>query len=110
MKQHKIKELKEVILNSIYDFESDTRIEKIKYLKQRFESEKGWQIDRDGFYIAAKDWFQGLAINVTFYNHEIVKMIYPDFEALTDGQFFKLVESYWDRLPLALVELFAEVV
>jgi hypothetical protein len=110
MKQHKIKYLKELILSSVYDFESDNRIERIKFLKQRFEAEKGWQIDREGFYPAAKDWFQGLALNTPYNNWDIVALVYTDPKELTEGQFFKLVESYWNRLPLALVELFAEVV
>jgi superoxide dismutase len=48
--------------------------EKIKYIFNRFNSEFGWNIDRIGKHKAMTEWLSGLALNIEYYNDDIVKL------------------------------------
>jgi superoxide dismutase len=48
--------------------------EKIKYIFDRFNSEFGWNIERIGKHKAMTEWLQGLALNIEYYNDDIVKL------------------------------------
>ncbi len=46
----------------------------LKFAYDRFMSEKGWQVKREGMEKALNDWLSGLALNVAFNNHEILTL------------------------------------
>ena len=51
-----------------------TEEELIKYLFDRFNSEYGWSIERQGKRKAMIDWLQGLAIHIPFYHEDIIEL------------------------------------
>ncbi len=51
-----------------------TEEELIKYLFDRFNSEYGWSIERQGKHQALSDWLQGLAIRIPFYYEDIIDL------------------------------------
>ena len=80
---------------------------KIKYLRDRFNSEYGWMVLRVGKLKACREWLQGLALNVDFYYYDIEKRLeswgiteksHPEF---IDGEWAEL-DRYWDRLGEAV--------
>jgi len=48
--------------------------ELIKYLFDRFYSEYGWLMERVGKQEALTDWLQGLAINIPYWNGDIIDL------------------------------------
>ena len=48
--------------------------EKINYLFDRFESEYGWAIPREGKRSAMAEWLSGLAINIPYTYGEIIEL------------------------------------
>ena len=51
-----------------------TEDELIKYLFDRFYSEYGWLMERVGKQEALTDWLQGLAINIPYWNGDIIDL------------------------------------
>ena len=65
----------------------------------RFNSEYGWNIERDGKFKAISEWLSGLALDIEYYNDAIVDLavkmgsIDPNpSEKLKD----KVAANYWD--------------
>lgn len=54
--------------------ENSSRLEKIKYLFNRFNNEYGWHVKNVGKQKAIAEWLQGCAIPITFWNNEIIKL------------------------------------
>ena len=89
------------ILDTVKDYNGDelpTRQAKINYLFKRFNSEKGWQIQRDGKRFAMLEWLSGLALPIACYNGEIIDMAIKfgsidsnPSEKLQD----KVLDGYW---------------
>ena len=48
--------------------------ELINYLLDRFNSEYGWSIERQGKQKAMADWLSGLAIRIAFYYEDIIEL------------------------------------
>jgi hypothetical protein len=48
--------------------------EKINYILNRFNKEYEWNIQKVGRYKAMSEWLSGLALDIEFYNDEIVKL------------------------------------
>ena len=96
------KNYKKYILDTIETDNDDkplkTDQEKIKYLFDRFNSEYGWNIDRVGKQKAMTDWLQGLALNIEYWNSEIVplaiKMGSID-ENPSEKLQAKVIKNYW---------------
>jgi hypothetical protein len=72
------KNYKKYILDTIETDNNDkplkTDQEKIKYLFDRFYSEYSWEINRVGKHKAMSDWLSGLALDITYWNDNIVKL------------------------------------
>ena len=51
-----------------------TDTDKIKYLFDRFNSEYGYMIERVGKQKALSEWLSGLALDITYWNDNIVKL------------------------------------
>ena len=52
-------------------FENATIAQALENASKRFRSEYGWQINHNGLLEACKQWFQGIALQVPFWNEEI---------------------------------------
>ena len=72
------KNYKNYILSTIETDNNDKPIktdnEKIKYIFDRFNSEYGWEINRVGKQKAMTNWLQGLALNIEYWNDNIVPL------------------------------------
>ena len=72
--------------------------EKIKYIFDRFYSEYGWNIDRVGKFKAMTEWLQGLALNIEYWNDNIVplaiKMGSID-ENPSEKLQARVIDNYW---------------
>ena len=72
--------------------------EKIKYIFDRFNSEFGWNIERIGKHKAMTEWLQGLALNIEYWNSEIVPLAIK-MGSIEENPSEKLqarvVDNYW---------------
>ena len=78
--------------------EKPTDEELINYLFDRFNSEYGWSIERQGKQKALTDWLQGLAIHIPFYYEDIIALA-VDMGSIDENPSEKLAqrvcENYW---------------
>lgn len=99
--------LLEVISTEDHEIENPTEKELFTYVKERFNSEYGFMIDRVGQQNACKEWLQGLALNVEYTYYEIEKLL-RKWGVLhsnsTDSQVEKELDKYWDRLACNIVK------
>tara|TARA_R110000796_G_scaffold160301_2_gene277154 strand:+ start:309 stop:671 length:363 start_codon:yes stop_codon:yes gene_type:complete len=72
--------------------------EKINYIFDRFTSEYGFMVARVGKQAAIAEWLQGLALNIAFYNDDIIDLAIESgsinespSESVTD----KVLSNYW---------------
>ena len=97
------KNYKNYILSNIEeDIEGNpisSEADKINYIFDRFNSEYGWRVNQVGKVAAMVDWLQGLALNIEFYNDEIIKLAVRlgsidenPSEKLQD----RVIENYWN--------------
>jgi hypothetical protein len=97
------KNYKNYILSNIdEDIEGNpitSEADKINYIFDRFNSEYGWRVNQVGKVAAMVDWLQGLALNIEFYNDEIIKLAIRlgsidenPSEKLQD----RVIENYWN--------------
>ena len=96
--------------NCDYFTKCETREEKISFLKGRFFSEYGWNIDQVGEQRALINWLQGLALDVEFFSVLIVELMdswglvkHNAKGDITEKQYDKALAEYWDRLSMAIV-------
>ena len=96
------KNYKKYILSTIETDNEDkplnTDQDKIKHLFDRFTSEFGWNIERIGKHKAMTEWLQGLALNIEYWNDQIVplaiKMGSID-ENPSEKLQSRVIENYW---------------
>tara|TARA_A100001201_G_scaffold136517_1_gene125595 strand:- start:43 stop:411 length:369 start_codon:yes stop_codon:yes gene_type:complete len=97
------KNYKNYILSNIdEDIEGNpitSEADKINYIFDRFNSEYGWRVNQVGKVTAMVDWLQGLALNIEFYNDEIINLAIRlgsidenPSEKLQD----RVIENYWN--------------
>lgn len=79
--------------------------EKIQYLRDRFNSEYGWMVERVGKIKACREWLLGLALNVDFSYCDIEQRLKlwgvidgTESEKKLDAE----LDRYWDRLGEAV--------
>ena len=97
------KNYKEYILGNIHeDIEGNpitSEADKINYIFDRFNSEYGWRVNQVGKVAAMVDWLQGLALNIEFYNDEIIKLAIR-LGSIDENPSEKLqervIENYWN--------------
>ena len=78
---------------------------KIKYLRDRFNSEYGWMIQRVGTVKACREWLLGLALMVDYTYYDIEQRLKlwgiidgTESEKKLDAE----LDRYWDRLASAV--------
>lgn len=69
----------------------------VNHIYDRFISEYGWHIERVGRHKALTDWLQGLALDIPFYDWDIMETF-----DLNEKQ----TENYWPFMAMRLQELF----
>lgn len=72
--------------------------EKIKYIFDRFYSEYGWSIERVGKHQTMIEWLQGLALDIEYWNDEIVPLAIKMGsieENPSDKLKTKVIDNYW---------------
>ena len=102
-----------IILDSVeedYDGNQlNTPKEKVKFLSDRFNSEYGHEVKRFGQQKAMVNWLQGLAIDIPFYNSDIIEVAKKGGslpENATEKQEDKVVENYWNFMANETLKLF----
>ena len=104
---------KDFILNSLDNVNGLTREEKIKHLSNRIDSEYGHLLKREGRRKTISEWLSGLAINIPFYNQDILQLaknMGSIDDNLTKRQEEKIIENYFDFMAMMVLELEKEVV
>tara|TARA_R110002153_G_scaffold270237_1_gene436479 strand:- start:1049 stop:1423 length:375 start_codon:yes stop_codon:yes gene_type:complete len=80
--------------------------ELIDYLFDRFNSEYGWSIERQGKQKALTDWLQGLAIHIPFYYEDIIDLAIK-MGSIDENPNEKLkervCENYWSFMANAIL-------
>ena len=82
--------------------------DKIDYLFNRFYSEYDWSIKRNGKLQAMIDWLQGLALDIEYYNYDILelaKMMGSVDENLTEKQEDKILLNYWNFMANIILSM-----
>tara|TARA_R100000234_G_scaffold27836_2_gene16033 strand:+ start:332 stop:679 length:348 start_codon:yes stop_codon:yes gene_type:complete len=106
------KNYKNLILGSLNDVDGMNREQKIKHLSNRIDSEYGHLVERLGRQKAISEWLSGLAINIPFYNQDILQLAKDmgsvDNE-LTERQEERIIENYWDFMAMMVLELEKEI-
>ena len=99
-----------------YFTKCETRQEKISFLKSRFFSEYGYNIKRQGEQRALINWLQGLALDVEFYNVQIIELMdswglvkHNAKGDISEKSYDKALDEYWNRLSMAILMLFKEL-
>jgi len=86
-----------------------TVVESIDYIKNRFNGEVKWRIERDGEHSAMVDWLQGLALNIEYMNYNIellgIEWGYITNDS-TDKQKGNFVDNYWSLMATKILQLF----
>lgn len=79
-------------------------------LREVFESEYSWVIERKEYRQALKEWLQGLpsCLDFPFYNFDIVSKVNNGDTNISDDSFYYIVDSYWDTLPLVVLGMMAD--
>ena len=102
--------------NCDYFTKCETREEKISFLKSRFFSEYGWNIKQVGEQRALITWLQGLALNVEFYNVQIIELMdswglvkHNAKGDISEKSYDKALDEYWNRLSMAILMMFKEI-
>jgi len=95
------------------DCELKTDQDKIKHLFNRFYSEYSWNIKRVGKKAALSEWLSGLAIDIEYYNDDIIKLAI-DLGSIDNNPSEKLQEKvlsgYWDFMANMILNLEREVI
>ena len=102
--------------NCDYFTKCETRQEKISFLKARFFSEYGLYVKQQGEQRAVIGWLQGLALDIEFYNVKIIELMdsWGIVKRLKNGdisekQYDKTLDEYWNRLSMAILMMFKEI-
>lgn len=92
----------------IEDQPNATEDERITHMLERFEAEYGWNIQRQGPQRAAKEWLQGLAINIEYMDHTIPSVVLG-LHGLKGKMSPRLentvVRGYWDHMATQLCRI-----
>jgi hypothetical protein len=109
------KNAKQLILDSIdgsdYGVITNTDAQKIKFLKDTFESEYGWAVSRMGKQKAIEEWLRGIpsAITLPFYNDDILEVA-KKWGTLsknpTEKEEDKILNNYWKLMASQILQLF----
>ena len=70
----------------------------LKYADDRFRSEYGHEIQRFGEQKARENWLQGIAINIPFYNADIINLAKKSGtlrQDATEREEQKILDNYW---------------
>jgi len=102
-------QIKEYCLNAINS--EDTKFkndeDKVKYAYNRFISEFDHEIKRNGKFKAFSSWLQGLALDIDFYNQEILNKAKEwGQNPKTETQEDKLIIGWWDFMTNQYFKLF----
>ena len=99
-----------------YFTKCETREEKIRFLKARFFSEYGLYVKQQGEQRAIIGWLQGLALNVEFYNEQIVELMdswclvkHNAKGDISEKSYDEALEEYWNCLSMAILMMFKEI-
>ena len=88
--------------------ELDNNQDKIDYLFNRFYSEYDWSIKRNGKLKAMIDWLQGLALDIEYYNHDILelaKVMGSVSDNLTEKQEDRILLNYWNFMANIILSM-----
>tara|TARA_R100001082_G_scaffold106949_1_gene80335 strand:- start:82 stop:405 length:324 start_codon:yes stop_codon:yes gene_type:complete len=76
-------------------------------LKEKFNSEYGFQIKRMGLYKACEDWLRGMALDIPYWNDELapfaVQMGSLDKD-YTEKEEQRVIDNYWSFMAKRTLE------
>lgn len=110
----KWKPVYQYILDSIdfsdYQIEAETDREKLAALWDEFTRTYDYEIKRQGYHAAMKEWLSGLptCIGIAFYNGEILELA-EKWKSIpknaSEGQQDKILENYWNFMATRIFDL-----
>lgn len=107
--------VKQYILDGVdgsgYDRDPQTDADKVRFLRETFYAEYGWQVAKLGEVAALREWFAGLplACNTAFYNDDIIALAikWGSINAEpTDTQSQKILDNWFNLLAVKTSQLF----
>ena len=89
------------------DLSTEDNKQKLQYAFNRFKSEFGHEIKRKGEFKAFSEWLQGLALDIAFYNCDILNLVKQwGQNPKTEAQEDKIINGYWDFMTNQYFKLF----
>ncbi len=83
-----------------------TETEKAKYILDRFYEEYGFQVARIGKQKAIAEWLSGLALNIEYYDQDIVQLA-VDMGSIdsnpSDKLQEKVIDNYWSFMARIII-------
>lgn len=97
-----------------YGLKNATELEKIKLLKNTFESEYGWAVNRMGLQNAVETWLRGAPtiIDLPHWNDDIIaiaKQWGSIPQNATEKQEYKILNNYYRLMAANVVKLFRKI-
>lgn len=97
--------------NCAYYNPCSTEAEKATFSHARFMAEYGWHVKQVGMQKALENWLSGLALNIAFYNSDILTNAkawgsLPD--NATEKQEDRILENYWAFMAMRLMGLWSK--
>lgn len=89
-----------------------SRLDKIDYLMFRFNTEYGFMSNRVGKQKAIANWLSGLAINIVYWNEDIIKLakeLGSVDESMTRRQEETVLTNYWSFMANIIILLEKEM-
>lgn len=90
-----------------------TRNQKIEYLMNRFNKEYGFMVQRLGNkQKAIAEWLSGLAINIPYYNDDIIELaknLGSANQNLTSAQESNIINNYFNFMAYMVLQLEKEI-
>ena len=85
----------------------NTEKQKANFSYARFMSEYGWHVEQVGLQKAVIAWLSGLALNIDFYNFDILENYkkWNDIESMTEREADKITENYFNFMSMRLLGL-----
>ena len=101
------KSMRTMVLDGVNEMNTPSEKDKIEYISSRFKSEMLCNYNRNkNHQKLVKDWLLGLALNVPFYNDDIIDFYEHVLgRELTEKEVEQEIERYWSRLAIIVLKM-----
>lgn len=103
-----MKKFENLILNSISEEITGTKIEKLMQVKAIFQAEKVYRQNSKPLHVLCQDWLQGLCstVEIPYMNHEIIEWYEKELKRpIKEKEYSRLCDRYWENAGKTLYSM-----